>query len=117
MLLYREGPLLLVACGRDTISIARSIRKLASENVFVVQQGYRGQGHEIKSFVLWNLPYKYERGVTTYPVVLGTQTHMQPTVNILLHSRMSHAKGNLVRARTLLHVRGPLEGLLIRIYL
>lgn len=34
---FRDGPLLIVACGRDTISIASSIKKLASENVFVVQ--------------------------------------------------------------------------------
>ncbi|XP_010535701.1 PREDICTED: mitochondrial fission protein ELM1 [Tarenaya hassleriana] len=33
----KDGPLLVVACGRDTISIASSIRHLASENVFVVQ--------------------------------------------------------------------------------
>ncbi|XP_027164850.1 mitochondrial fission protein ELM1 [Coffea eugenioides] len=33
----KEGPLLVVACGRDTISIASSIRRLASDNVFVVQ--------------------------------------------------------------------------------
>lgn len=33
----REGPLLVVACGRDTISTASSIKRLASENVFVVQ--------------------------------------------------------------------------------
>lgn len=33
----KDGPLLLVACGRDTISIASSIKRLASQNVFVVQ--------------------------------------------------------------------------------
>ncbi|XP_027346745.1 mitochondrial fission protein ELM1 [Abrus precatorius] len=33
----KEGPLLVVACGRDTISTASSIKRLASENVFVVQ--------------------------------------------------------------------------------
>jgi mitochondrial fission protein ELM1 len=33
----REGPLLVVACGRDTISTASSIKRLASQNVFVVQ--------------------------------------------------------------------------------
>lgn len=33
----KDGPLLVVASGRDTISIASSIRRLASENVFVVQ--------------------------------------------------------------------------------
>ncbi|XP_021887492.1 mitochondrial fission protein ELM1 [Carica papaya] len=33
----KDGPLLVVACGRDTISIASSIKRLASENVFVVQ--------------------------------------------------------------------------------
>ncbi|KAJ0083650.1 hypothetical protein Patl1_30369 [Pistacia atlantica] len=33
----RDGPLLVVASGRDTISIASSIKRLASENVFVVQ--------------------------------------------------------------------------------
>ncbi|KAF7805727.1 mitochondrial fission protein ELM1 [Senna tora] len=33
----KEGPLLVVASGRDTISIASSIKRLASENVFVVQ--------------------------------------------------------------------------------
>ncbi|KAJ0655941.1 putative mitochondrial fission protein ELM1 [Helianthus annuus] len=33
----KDGPLLVVACGRDTISIASSIKKLASESVFVVQ--------------------------------------------------------------------------------
>ncbi|KAM7274341.1 hypothetical protein ACFE04_029005 [Oxalis oulophora] len=33
----KEGPLLVVASGRDTISTASSIRRLASENVFVVQ--------------------------------------------------------------------------------
>ncbi|KEH29831.1 putative mitochondrial fission protein ELM1 [Medicago truncatula] len=33
----KEGPLLVVACGRDTISTASSIKSLASENVFVVQ--------------------------------------------------------------------------------
>jgi len=36
-ILSREGPLLAVACGRDTISTASSIKRLASENVFVVQ--------------------------------------------------------------------------------
>ncbi|KAK4492275.1 hypothetical protein RD792_003078 [Penstemon davidsonii] len=33
----KDGPLLVVASGRDTISIASSIKRLASENVFVVQ--------------------------------------------------------------------------------
>ncbi|XP_022862912.1 mitochondrial fission protein ELM1-like [Olea europaea var. sylvestris] len=33
----KDGPLLVVASGRDTISIASSIRRLASESVFVVQ--------------------------------------------------------------------------------
>ncbi|XWS28541.1 hypothetical protein CRYUN_Cryun25bG0078800 [Craigia yunnanensis] len=33
----KDGPLLVVASGRDTISIASSIRRLASENVFVIQ--------------------------------------------------------------------------------
>ncbi|KAF6165838.1 hypothetical protein GIB67_012735 [Kingdonia uniflora] len=33
----KEGPLLVVASGRDTISIASSIKRLAPENVFVVQ--------------------------------------------------------------------------------
>ncbi|GKU93794.1 hypothetical protein SLEP1_g7358 [Rubroshorea leprosula] len=33
----KEGPLLVVASGRDTVSIASSIKCLASENVFVVQ--------------------------------------------------------------------------------
>lgn len=33
----RSGPLLVVASGRDTISVASSIRRLAMEYVFVVQ--------------------------------------------------------------------------------
>lgn len=33
----KQGPLLVVASGRDTVSIASSIRRLASDNVFVVQ--------------------------------------------------------------------------------
>ncbi|CAI9274631.1 unnamed protein product [Lactuca saligna] len=33
----KDEPLLVVACGRDTISIASSIKRLTSENVFVVQ--------------------------------------------------------------------------------
>jgi hypothetical protein len=33
----RDGPLLVVASGRDTISIASSIKCLAPDNVFVVQ--------------------------------------------------------------------------------
>ncbi|PRQ32444.1 putative mitochondrial fission protein ELM1 [Rosa chinensis] len=33
----KDGPILAVACGRDTISIVSSIRRLASENIFVVQ--------------------------------------------------------------------------------
>ncbi|TXG58209.1 hypothetical protein EZV62_016038 [Acer yangbiense] len=33
----RDGPLLVIASGRDTISIASSIKRLAPENVFVVQ--------------------------------------------------------------------------------
>ncbi|OAY68672.1 mitochondrial fission protein ELM1 [Ananas comosus] len=33
----KEGPTLVVACGRDTISLASSVRRLALENVFVVQ--------------------------------------------------------------------------------
>ncbi|KAI4334212.1 hypothetical protein L6164_018928 [Bauhinia variegata] len=33
----KEGPLLVVASGRDTISVANSIKRLAAENVFVVQ--------------------------------------------------------------------------------
>ncbi|KAK1299720.1 hypothetical protein QJS10_CPB13g01507 [Acorus calamus] len=33
----KEGPLLVVASGRDTITIASSIRRLAPHNVFVVQ--------------------------------------------------------------------------------
>lgn len=37
MLLFRDGPLLVVASGRDTISITSSIKRLASDNVFVVQ--------------------------------------------------------------------------------
>ncbi|XP_041025094.1 mitochondrial fission protein ELM1 isoform X2 [Juglans microcarpa x Juglans regia] len=34
----KEGPLLVVASGRDTISVASSIKRLAPENVFVVQE-------------------------------------------------------------------------------
>ncbi|KAK4709198.1 hypothetical protein R3W88_030123 [Solanum pinnatisectum] len=33
----KDGPLLVVASGRDTISITSSIKRLASDNVFVVQ--------------------------------------------------------------------------------
>lgn len=33
----RGGPLLVVASGRDTISVASSIKRLAPENVFLVQ--------------------------------------------------------------------------------
>ncbi|XP_062172654.1 mitochondrial fission protein ELM1 [Alnus glutinosa] len=33
----KDGPLLVVASGRDTISIASSIKRVASQNVFVVQ--------------------------------------------------------------------------------
>ncbi|KAF5727541.1 mitochondrial fission protein ELM1 [Tripterygium wilfordii] len=33
----KDGPLLVVASGRDTIAVASSIKRLASENVFVVQ--------------------------------------------------------------------------------
>ncbi|CAH9050183.1 unnamed protein product [Cuscuta europaea] len=33
----KDGPLLVVASGKDTISIASSIKRLASESVFVVQ--------------------------------------------------------------------------------
>lgn len=33
----KDGPLLVVASGRDTISIASSVKRLAPENVFVVQ--------------------------------------------------------------------------------
>ena len=35
--IFRDGPLLVVASGRDTISVASSIKRLASENVFLVQ--------------------------------------------------------------------------------
>ncbi|KAI5425412.1 mitochondrial fission protein ELM1 [Lathyrus oleraceus] len=34
---YEDGPLLVVASGRDTISVATSIKRLALENVFLVQ--------------------------------------------------------------------------------
>ncbi|CAI0544165.1 unnamed protein product [Linum tenue] len=34
---FRDGPLLVVASGRDTISVASSIKRLASEKVFVIQ--------------------------------------------------------------------------------
>uniref|UniRef100_A0A2P2J900 Mitochondrial fission protein ELM1 n=1 Tax=Rhizophora mucronata TaxID=61149 RepID=A0A2P2J900_RHIMU len=37
MNISRDGPLLVVASGRDTISISTSIKRLASEKVFVVQ--------------------------------------------------------------------------------
>ncbi|KAJ4793705.1 fission ELM1-like protein (DUF1022) [Rhynchospora pubera] len=33
----KEGPTLVVACGRDTVSISSSIRRLAPDNVFVIQ--------------------------------------------------------------------------------
>ncbi|XP_068660119.1 mitochondrial fission protein ELM1-like [Aristolochia californica] len=33
----KEGPLLVVASGRDTISLASSVKRLAPENVFLVQ--------------------------------------------------------------------------------
>ncbi|XP_030531841.1 mitochondrial fission protein ELM1-like isoform X1 [Rhodamnia argentea] len=33
----KEGPLLVIASGRDTIPVASTIRKLAPENVFVIQ--------------------------------------------------------------------------------
>lgn len=33
----RNGPLLVVASGRDTIPVASSIKRLAPEHVFVVQ--------------------------------------------------------------------------------
>ena len=34
---HKDGPLLVVASGRDTIHVASSIKRLAPENVFVVQ--------------------------------------------------------------------------------
>ncbi|CAL0309978.1 unnamed protein product [Lupinus luteus] len=34
---HKDGPLLVVASGRDTISVATSIKRLAPENVFIVQ--------------------------------------------------------------------------------
>lgn len=34
---FREGPILVVASGRDTISTGSSIKRLAPENVFLVQ--------------------------------------------------------------------------------
>lgn len=34
---FRDGPTLVVASGRDTIAIASSIKKLAPDNVFLVQ--------------------------------------------------------------------------------
>ncbi|XP_057438857.1 mitochondrial fission protein ELM1-like isoform X2 [Lotus japonicus] len=34
---HKDGPLLVVASGRDTISVASSIKRLASDNVFLVQ--------------------------------------------------------------------------------
>lgn len=37
---FRDGPLLVVASGRDTISVASAIKRLASKNVFVVQVCY-----------------------------------------------------------------------------
>lgn len=37
---FRDGPLLVVASGRDTISVASAIKRLASKNVFVVQVSY-----------------------------------------------------------------------------
>lgn len=40
-LFHRDGPLVVIACGRDTVSVASSIRRLASENVFVVQVYYK----------------------------------------------------------------------------
>ena len=33
----REGPTLVVACGWDTISYSSLIKKVASDNVFVIQ--------------------------------------------------------------------------------
>lgn len=33
----REGPLLIVASGRDTISVAAAVKRLAPEATFVVQ--------------------------------------------------------------------------------
>jgi hypothetical protein len=33
----REGPTLIVACGWDTISYSSLIKKVASDNVFVIQ--------------------------------------------------------------------------------
>jgi mitochondrial fission protein ELM1 len=33
----REGPTLVVACGWDTISYSSLIRRLAPDNVFVIQ--------------------------------------------------------------------------------
>lgn len=35
--IVRDGPLLVIASGRDTISVASSIKRFAPENVFVVQ--------------------------------------------------------------------------------
>lgn len=37
LIIRRDGPLLVVASGRDTISVATSIKRLAPENVFLVQ--------------------------------------------------------------------------------
>ncbi|KAL9678692.1 hypothetical protein QQ045_016541 [Rhodiola kirilowii] len=34
---HKDGPLLVVASGRDTAPVASSIKQLAAENVFVVQ--------------------------------------------------------------------------------
>lgn len=33
----RDGPLLVVASGRDTVSVAAAVKKLAPEATFVVQ--------------------------------------------------------------------------------
>ncbi|KAA8518540.1 hypothetical protein F0562_016014 [Nyssa sinensis] len=50
--LEKNGPLLVVASGRDTISVASLIKRLAPENVFVVQVLTVGALHQADSTAL-----------------------------------------------------------------
>ncbi|KFK22677.1 hypothetical protein AALP_AAs55422U000100, partial [Arabis alpina] len=56
----KDGPLVVAACGRNTVSIARSIRCLASENVFVVQDMKRpfapmkALDMQLRCWIIWD---------------------------------------------------------------
>ncbi|KAF8006848.1 hypothetical protein BT93_K0997 [Corymbia citriodora subsp. variegata] len=77
----KEGPLLVIASGRDTISAASTIRRLAPDNVFVIQILTVGALHQADSATLRSAAFTWHDELAYLPKPLLVVNIGGPTRN------------------------------------